>query len=83
MIALLFPGARVLHCNRTPIDSGAPPDVVRRYSLMRAAALRGFRFPPMNFDIARARGQLNAFQFRKGESLATRYAADPASIPVP
>lgn len=62
---------------------GAAPDPVVGYALMRAAALRGFRFPPMSLDVARARAQLDAVQIEAGESLAARYAADPASIPVP
>ena len=62
---------------------GAPADPVLGYGLMRAAALRGFRFPPMSFDIARARAQLDAGQIEAGESLAARYAAGPTSIPVP
>ncbi|MFZ0553215.1 MAG: S8 family serine peptidase [Steroidobacteraceae bacterium] len=62
---------------------GAPPDPLLGYALMRAAELRGFRFPPMNLDIPRARGQLDASQTETAESLAARYARDPASIPVP
>lgn len=62
---------------------GAPPDLMQGYALMRAAALRGFRFPPANSEIARARGQLTAPQLEMAESLAARYAVDPASIPVP
>lgn len=62
---------------------GAPADLEFGYALMRAAALRGFNFPPMNFEIARVRGQLDAWQIRNGENLAARYAGDPVSIPVP
>ena len=62
---------------------GSAPDPVLGYALMRAAALRGFHFPPMNFDLARARGRLNSSQIARGESLAAGYAVAPASIPVP
>jgi hypothetical protein len=62
---------------------GGPADLVLGYALMRAAALRGFNFSPMNFAIVTARGQLDAWQIRTGEDLAERYADDPASIPVP
>jgi Subtilase family len=62
---------------------GAPADLEFGYALMRAAALRGFNFPPMNFEIARVRGQLDAWQIRNGENLAARCAGDPVSIPVP
>jgi subtilisin family serine protease len=70
-------GTTILH------GRGAPTNPELAYALMRAAALRGMRFAPMSFAIARARAHLTPQQIRTGETLAAHLAATPSSIPVP
>jgi subtilisin family serine protease len=62
---------------------GAPADPELGYALMRAAFLRGMRFPPMLNALSRARLRMHFDQIATAERLASRFASHPAAIPPP
>ncbi len=62
---------------------GSAADPALGYALMRAADLRGMQFPPMAQALQDASSQLSAANLRAAQARATRFAADPASIPAP
>lgn len=65
------------------IGRGASPDPELSYALMRAAFLRGLRFPPMFRAMALARLRMRSARLAAAERLARRFAGDPGAIPVP
>ncbi len=62
---------------------GATANPAFGFALMRAAMLRGFRFPAMLRALALARLHMGVSQIRPALTLARRFARDPGAIPVP
>ncbi len=62
---------------------GAPGNPVVGYALMRAAFVRGLRFPAMVRAMALARLRMKFGQIGAAERLVPRFASDPGSIPPP
>ncbi len=60
-----------------------PANLEVAYALMRAAYLRGLRFPAMVRVMALARLRMTFGQIGAAERLAPRFASNPGSIPAP